>query len=83
MPLGARSVLLPQEDELKLMADQDACPDSVTGDSGHGTMTVKAETVTDDEELIRAVGGTVNTVLMLNGMMKLLIKINDENVTVH
>ena len=58
MLLGARSVLPPKEDEWKLMADQDPCPDSVAGDSGHGTMTVEAETVADNEELIRAVGGT-------------------------
>ena len=32
--------------------------DSVAGDSGDGTMTVEAETVTDDEELIGAVRGT-------------------------
>ena len=84
MPLGARSVLLPQEDEWKLMADQDPHPDSVAGDSGHGTMTVETEPVADNEELIRAVGGLMrtpplNTVLMSNGM----IEINDENVTIH
>ena len=40
------------------MADQDPCPDSVAGDSGHGTVTVKTEPVADIEELIGAVGGT-------------------------
>ena len=64
-----------QEDEWKIMADQDPCPDSVAGDSGHGTMTVETEPVTDNEELIRAVGGTddntpLDLVLMSNGMMK-------------
>ena len=40
------------------MADQDPCPDSVAGRSGHGTMTVKTEPVAENEELIGAVGGT-------------------------
>ena len=37
--------------------DQDPHPDSVAGDSGHGTMTGEAEMVVDDGELIRATGG--------------------------
>ena len=88
MLLGARSVLPNQEDEWKLMADQDLCPDSVAEDSGHGTMTVKAETVADDEEFIRAVGGTDdNSSTQHCSYVKwndedLLIEINDENVTV-
>ena len=86
---GARSVLLPQEDEWKLMADQDPHPDSVAGDSGHGTMTIEAETVTDKEELIRAIGGTdENPSTQHCSYVKwndedLLIEINDENVTIH
>ena len=45
---------------MELMADQDPHPESVAGDSGHGTMAMTAETepVTDNEELIGAVGGT-------------------------
>ena len=89
MLLGARSVLTPQEDEWKLMADQDPCPDSVAGDSGHGTMIVKAETVTDNEEFIGAVGGTdENPSTQHCSDVKwndedLLIEINDENITIH
>ena len=68
------------------MADQDLCPDSV---AGHGTMTVKAETIADDEESIRPVGGTdENPSTQYCSDVKwndkdLLIEINDENVTVH
>ena len=89
MPLGARSVLPPQEDEWKLMADQDPCPDSVAGDSGHETMAVKTEPVADNEELIRAVGGTdENPSMQPCSDIKwnnedLLIEINDENATIH
>ena len=86
---GARSMLLPKEDERKLMPDQDPCPDSVVGDSGHGTMTVEAETVTDDEELIRAVGGTDENPSTQHcsdvewNDKDLLIEINDENIIIH
>ena len=45
-------ILPPKEEDWRLMADEDPCPDSVAGDSGHGTMTAKAETVADNEELI-------------------------------
>ena len=89
MSLGARPVLPPKQEEWKLMADQDPCPDSVAGDSGHGTMTVEAETVADDEELIRAVGGTDENPFTQHcsdvewNDKDLLIEINDENVTVH
>ena len=71
------------------MADQDLRPDSVAGDSEHGTMTAKAETVADDEELIRAVGGTDENPSTQHcsdvewNDEDLLIEINDENVTVH
>ena len=89
MPLGARSILPPKEEEWKLMADQDLCPDSVAGDSGHGTMTAKAETITNDEELIRAVAGTDENPSTQHcsdvewNDEDLLIEINDENVTIH
>ena len=78
-----------QEDEWKLMSDQDPHPDSVAGDSGHGTMTVEAESVTDDEELVRAVEGTdENPSTQHCSDVKwndedLLIEINDENITIH
>ena len=71
------------------MADQDPCPDSVAGDSGHGTMTVKAETIAGDEELIAAVGGTdENPSTQHCSDVKwndkdLLIEINDENITIY
>ena len=88
MLLGARSVLLPKEKEWKLMADQDPHPDSVAGDSGHGMMTVEVETVTDDEELIGAVGGTDENPSTQHcsdakwNDEDLFIEINDENVTI-
>ena len=71
------------------MADQDPCPDSFAGDSGHGTMTAKAETIADDEELIRAVGridGNLSTQHCSDVEWNdedVLIEINDENITVH
>ena len=89
MLLGAKSVLPPQEDEWKLMADPDPRPDSVAGDSGHRTITVEAVTVADNEGLIGAVGGTdENPSTQHCSDVKwndedLLIEINDENVTIH
>ena len=89
MLLGAQSVLPPQEDEWKLMADQDPHFDSVAGDPGHETMIVEPEPVADNEELIRAVGGTdENPSTQHCSDVKwndkdLLTKINDENITVH
>ena len=71
------------------MADQQPHPDSVAGDSGHGTMTVEVETVTDDEELIGAVGGTDESPSTKHcsdvkwNDEDLLIEINDENIIVH
>ena len=71
------------------MADQDPCPDSVTRDSGHGTMTAEAETVTDDEELIGAVGcidknpSTKHCSDVEWNDEAVLIEINDKNATVH
>ena len=89
MLLGARFILPCQEDEWKLMADQDPCPDLVGGDSEQGTMTVETEPVTNNEELIGAVGGTdENPSTQPCSDIKwndkdLLIKINDENITVY
>ena len=90
-PPGARSTLPSQEDKWRLMADQDPHPEFDTGDSGHGTMAMTAETkpVTGNEELIGAVGGTdgnTSTGYCSDIEWKeedLLIEINDENVTVH
>ena len=71
------------------MADQHPHPDSVAGDSGHGTMTVEAETVADNEELIRAVGGTDENPSTQHcsdvqwNDEDLLIEINEENITIH
>ena len=89
LPLGARSILPPNEEEWRLMADQDPHPDSVARDSGHGTMTAEAETVADDEELIRAAGGIDENLSTQHcsdvewNDEDVLIEINDENVTVH
>ena len=82
-------MLPPKEEEWKLMTDQDPHPDPVAGDSGHGTMTVEAETVADDEELIGAEGGTDENPSTQHcsdvewNDEDLLIEINDENITVH
>ena len=59
-PPGVRFAPSSQEDEWRLMVNQDPHPDSVAGDSGHGTMATTAETepVASNEELIGAMGGT-------------------------
>ena len=53
-----------QEDEGKLMVDQDPCSGSVAGDSGHGTMAVTGEDepFNNTEELVGAVGGVDESV---------------------
>ena len=87
---GARSTPPSQEDEWKLMADQDPHPESVAGDSGHRTMAMSAETepVTDTEKLIGAVGGTdenISTGYCSDIEWKEedpLMEINDENITI-
>ena len=55
-----RPILPSQEDEWKLMVDQDPHSGSVVGDSGHETMVMTSgtEPVDSSEELIGAVGGT-------------------------
>ena len=57
---GAKPVLQSQEDEWKLMINQDPCSISVAGDSGHETMAVTPEDdpVNSNEKLVGAVGGT-------------------------
>ena len=88
-PPGAKSTCSSQENNWRLMADQDPHPDSVAGESGHGTMTIETEPVTDNEELIGAVGGTdENSSTQHHSDIEwndedLLIEINDENVTIH
>ena len=58
-PPGASSMAPSQEDEWKWMIDQDPCSRSITGDSGHGTMTAigGTESIEDVEVLTGAVGG--------------------------
>ena len=89
-PPSARVAPSSQEDGWRLMVTQDPCPDSVAGDSGHGTMAMTSETepVTSNEELIGAMGGTdenVSTGYCADVEWKeedILIEINDENVTI-
>ena len=97
-PPGVRPILPTQEDEWKLMVDQDPCSGSVAGDSGHGTMgtTFETEPVNSNEDLIGATGGINENVSagidenILAGYLSdvewkeedPLIKINDENVTI-
>ena len=89
-PPGARIAPSSQEDEWRLMVNQDPHPDSVTGDSGHGTMATTAETepATSNEELIGTVGGTdenISAGYCSNIEWKeedILIEINDKNVTI-
>ena len=52
-------MLQSQEDEWKLMVNQDPHSGSVAGDSGHGTMTVTPEDnpVDSNGKLVGAVGG--------------------------
>ena len=87
---GVRPMLPSQEDERKLMVNQDPCCRSVAGDFGHGTMAVtsEAELVNSNEELIGAMGGIDENVLAryLSDVEwredDPLIEINDENVTI-
>ena len=59
-------ILPSQEDEWKLMVNQDPHSGSVAGDSGHGTMvmTSEAEPINSNEELIKAMGGMPQLGLM-------------------
>ena len=90
-PPGVRSTFLSQEDEWRLMEDQDPHPESVAGDSGHGTMatTDEIEPVTGNEELIGAGGGTEENTFTRHcsdvewNEEDPLIEINDENITIH
>ena len=97
-PPGARPILPSQEDEWKLMVDQDTCSRSVAGNSGHGMMATTSEVkpVNSNEELFGAMGGIDENVSawinenVLAGYLSdvewkeenPLIEINDENVTI-
>ena len=85
-----KPILSSQEDEWKLMVDQDPHYRSVAGDSGHGMMAVtpEAKPVKDNGELIGAVGG-INENISAECLSDVewkeddpLIEINDENVTI-
>ena len=94
----ARPILSSQEDEWKLMVNQDPCSRSVAGDSEHGTMAMASEAkpVDSNEELIRAMGEInedastgINENVSAGYLSDVewkeedpLIKINDENVTI-
>ena len=63
-PSGAKPMAPSQEDEWKLMVDQDPHSGSVAGDSGHGTMaaTWEDEPIDSTEGLVVAVGGVDESV---------------------
>ena len=81
---------LSQEDEWKLMVNQDPHSGSVAGDSRHGTMAVtpKAEPVDNNEELVGPMGGINENISAKNPSDvewkedDPLFKFNDENVTI-
>ena len=58
-------MVLSQDDEWKLMFDQDPCSGSVAGDSGHGTMaaTGEDEPIDSTEELVGVVRGVDESVI--------------------
>ena len=79
-----------QEDEWKLMVDQNPYFRSVAGDSGHGTMAVtpEDEPVNNNEELVGAMG-RINENVSAENLSDVewkeddpLFKFNDENVTI-
>ena len=89
-PPGVRPMQPSQEDEWKLMVNQDLCSGSAAGDSGHGmmAMTPKAEPVDNNEELVEAMGG-INENVSAENLSDVewkeddpLIEFNDENVTI-
>ena len=84
------NVMVPsQEDEWKLMVNQDSCSGSVAGDSRHCTMaaTGEDEPINSTEELVGAVGGANESVTAehLSDVEwrddDLLFMYDDENVT--
>ena len=96
-PPWVRPILLSQEDEWKLMVDQDPCSGSVTGNSGHGMMAMtEAKPIDSNEGLTGAMGGInkhvptgIDENLSAGYLSDVewkeehpLFKINDENVTI-
>ena len=97
-PPGVRPILPSQEDDWKLMVDQDPHSGSVTGDSGHGmmAMTSEAKPTDSNEGLIGAMGGInehvaagINKNVLAGYLSDVewkgedpMIQINDENVTI-
>ena len=82
---------LSQEDEWKLMVNQDPCSGSAAGDSGHGTMaaTWEDEPTDSTEELVGVVGG-VDESVTAEHLADVewrdddpLFVLDDENVTNH
>ena len=65
---GVKSVLQSQEDEWKLMVNQDPHSRSVARDSGHGYLAVtpEDELVNSNEELVGAIGGVNKNVSAKN-----------------
>ena len=61
---GDKPMAPSQEDEWKLIVDQDPHSGSIAGNSAHGTMaaTQKDEPIDSTEELVRAVGGVNESV---------------------
>ena len=87
---GLRPMQPSQEDEWKLMVDQDPCSRSTAGDSRHGMMavTLEAKPVNSNEELVGAMGG-INENISAENLSDVewkeddpLFEINDENVTI-
>ena len=81
-PPGAWLVSTSQGNEWMAMAIQDPIEDSISGDSGVGTVktVVKTEPGINEEELVRATGGIEGSDLEWTPSIP-LIEIKDENVT--
>ena len=87
---GAKPVFQSQEDEWKLMIDQDPHSRSVTEDSGHGTLAVtpKGDPTDSNEKLVGVVGGMDENVSAENlsdvewKEGDPLFEFNDENITI-
>ena len=89
-PPGVRPMQPSQEDEWKLIVDQDPCSRSVAGDSGHGMMAVspKVKPFDNNEELVGSLGGIDENVSAENlsdvewKEDDPLFESSDENVTI-
>ena len=88
-PPGAKSIAPSQEDECKLMVNQDPSSESVAWDSGYSTMAATGEykPIDSTEELVGAVGG-VNESVTAEHLSDVewtdddpLFMFDDENVT--